>query len=173
MKLFRSGAHFFSAGMCVAVATAVVLLLFGCSAGGSKVGGMLNLDTDLKLELQISSDVNPDERGKPSPLFVRFYELKSPKLFNKSDFIDIFERDEEVLEADLISKQELRRVTPGSSRTEKFVLSQETRYIALFAEFYDYKNSKYKIIFPVTANNIFRNTVKIEITGNKIILVDD
>lgn len=147
-------------------------ILTGCSTANSKVGGVLGLDTNLKLTVNATSDINPDEKNKPSPLYIRLYELKSPQLFEKADFIDIYERDEEVLGADFIAKQELTRFVPGTERTESLVLSKETRYVALYAEFFDYGNSQYKIVFPVTANNVFRNKVEVRVSGNKLVLVE-
>lgn len=147
-------------------------IFVGCSSGSSKVGGVLGLDTNLKLTVNAASDINPDEKDKPSPLFIRLYELKSPQLFEKADFIAMYERDEEVLGADFIAKQELTRFVPGTERTESLVLSKETRYVGLYAEFFDYGNSQYKIVFPVTANNVFRNKVEVRVSGNKLVLVE-
>lgn len=148
------------------------LFIYGCSTVNSKVGGVLNLDTDLKLNFVVESDINPDEGDKPSPLFVRIYELKSEKLFEKADFIEIYERDKEVLGADFISKQELKRLTPGESRTERFVISEDARYVAIFAEFFQYQSAKPKVIFPVTTNNVFRDSVTIKVSGNTMMLED-
>lgn len=153
------------------VSTCCVLL--GCSSGNSKVGGVLGLETNLKLTVSAASDINPDEKNKPSPLYIRLYELKSPQLFEKSDFIDIYEKDTEVLGADFIAKQELKRFVPGTQRIEQLVLNKETRYVALFAEFFEYRDAQYKVVFPVTANNVIRNAVEIRVAGNKITLVDD
>jgi type VI secretion system protein VasD len=152
----------------------IFLLCFitGCTSVNSKVGGVFGLDTDLQIKFDVQSDINSDEANNPSPLFVRMYELKSEKLFNKAEFIDLYERDEAVLGADFLSKQELRRFKPGEDRVEKFVTSEETRFIALYAEFFRYKDAKFKIIFPVTANNVIRNSVTIRISDNTIELLD-
>jgi type VI secretion system protein VasD len=40
----------------------------------------------------------------------------------------------------------------------------------LFAEFFEYKNSRFKVIFPVTSKNVIRNTVRIDVTGNQLLL---
>ena len=96
----------------------LILMLVGissCTTVNSKVGGMLNLDTDLKLTFKVDADINPDDSNTPAPLFVRMYELKSTKMFDKADFIGLFERDKELLGADMISKQRLKRLKPGRS----------------------------------------------------------
>lgn len=158
------------------IATIVVFLAMvfcaGCSNVDSKVGGVLNLDTDLKLELYVAPSVNPDEKGNASPVFIRMYELKTPQLMEKADFISIYERDEEILGNDFIARQELKRLTPGETRSERFVLNPQTQYVALYAEFFQYKNANYKVIFPVKKNNVFRNRVEIHLAGSNITLKD-
>lgn len=151
----------------------VVLLLASasCTTMNTKVGGLLNLDTDLKLDFVVGADVNPDDNKTPSPLFVRMYELKSPDMFNKANFIDIFERDAEALGADMVSKQRLKHIKPGETREANFVLSKETRYVGLFAEFLRYKNSKYKLVIPVAQTNVISSSATIKISGNRLQII--
>lgn len=148
-----------------------LLTLTGCESANSGLGGVLSLDTNLTLTLLVDADINPDESDRPSPLYVRFYQLKSTKAFEKADFIQLYEQDESILGDDFIKKDHLKSIQPGKGREEKFVLSEDTEYIAMYAEFFQFKDSKYKIIFPVTSNNIFRNKVKVKISGNEIQLV--
>ena len=153
----------------IALLSLVGILIVSC-ASETKVGGTLGLVTDVEITFTVNSDINPDERNQPSPLFVRLYELKSDVLFDQADFIDLFENDEEKLAADFIRKQELTRLIPGEDRIKEFVAAKETRYIALYAEFFQYQDSRYKVIFPVTPNNIFKNKVKITVSGTRITL---
>ena len=137
------------------------------------VGGLLNLDTDLKINFVVDADINPDEQGVASPLFIRMYELKSPKGIDKADFVDLFEQDKTVLGSDLIGDvHRLKRFTPGENRTEQFVLAEETQYVALYAEFFDFSESRFKLVVPVVTNNIIRNAAVVEISGNSITLVE-
>ncbi|ACR10843.1 type VI secretion lipoprotein, VC_A0113 family [Teredinibacter turnerae T7901] len=154
----------------VCLLVAGLVLLSACDSMNNKVGGVLNLDTDLKLVVIAAEDVNPDEGGHPSPVFVRLYELKDTATFMKSDFLSIYERDTEVLGNELVARQELKRLAPGDSREERFVLNPETQYVALFAEFFDYKDARYKVMFAVTTNNIVRNRMEVRLTKNNIYL---
>lgn len=144
--------------------------LAGCTKVNSGVVGMFNLDTDLKLILIAGKDINPDEKRSPSPLYIRLYELTSEHAFNKADFMALYEKDEALLGKDMLAKRELNRLVPGETLQEAFVVDPKTRYVALFAEFYEFKNAKYKIIFPVTSKNVVKNTVRIEVTGNNMLL---
>lgn len=146
------------------------VLMSGCSAINEKVGTRLNLETNLKLQIVASPSVNPDESDRASPVYLRLYQLSDPKAFENASFLDLYEKDKEVLADTFISKQELKRVTPDSSRVERFVLTKGTRYVAIFAEFFKYKEARAKVVFPITSSNVIRDSVKINISGNTMTL---
>lgn len=150
----------------------VLGILLGCSSGKSTVGGYLNLDTDLKIEFLVDSSINPDEAGAASPLFIRMYELKATTLIEKADFLDIYEQDAKTLGADLVKSHKLKYFEPGENRVEKFVLDSKTAHVALFAEFSSFKDSRYKLVFPVVANNVFRNSVSVRVSADSMTLAD-
>lgn len=149
--------------------TVAFFTLSACTSINSSVGGFFNMDTDLEIKFKVDSDVNPDDDRKPSPLFVRLYQLKSTKMFNRANFIDLYEKDKEVLGADMISKQILRRIKPGESRKENFVLNKDTNYIGLYAEFLQYKKSSFKLLIPVVPSNVIGTSEDVLIAGNKLI----
>lgn len=147
------------------------LLLIGCASNKSVVGGYLELDTDISIEFIVDADSNPDELDIGSPLFVRMYELKSAKMMNKADFIDLYENDKQTIGADMVGDvHRLKRLKPGENRTEQFVLDQKTQFIALYAEFLNFQDSKYKLVIPVVINNVFQNKAIIRISGNTMLL---
>lgn len=148
----------------------VVLALASCTSLNSSVGSYLGLDTDLRVDFVVDPDINPDEVGKPSPLFVRMYELKTPKMMKQADFIGIYEKDKEVLGEDFVAVHKLRRFKPGESRKEHYVLDKNTRYVAFFAELLKFKDAKYKIIVPVVANNVVQTSASVHVTGNNIVV---
>lgn len=135
-------------------------------------GKTIGLDTDLKLVIQADTDINPDANNRPSPVYVRMYELKSPIAFHQADFMALFNKDKALLEADFVKRQELKIFVPGDKRESHYVLTPGTRYVALFAEFFQYQNANYKVIFPVTPGNIVGNRITVKITGNHIVLAE-
>lgn len=171
LRLFSSLVISLSRVMALIALLGMSVFIAGCSSSKSRVGGVLNLDTDLKLMFETASDINPDENSRPSPVFVRFYQLKSATAFDKADFIDIYERDADIFGGDIVSKQVLKPLLPGVGRTERFVLEPGTKIIALYAEFSQYPGSTYKVTFPVTENNIIKNKVTVKITDRTIALV--
>ena len=147
----------------------IPVVLTACQSMNGTVGGYLGLDTDLEINFIVDADINPDELGKASPLFIRMYELKANKMMKKADFIEIYERDKEILGADMVVVHKLKRFKPGESRTEHFVLDKNANYVALYGEFLEFKEAKFKLIIPVVANNVFRNSVVIRVSGNELI----
>ena len=55
----------------------------------------------------MGATVNPDARKRPSPVVLRVYELKSNALFESADFVSLFEKDQAVLGAELVSREEV------------------------------------------------------------------
>ena len=145
-----------------------VMVISACTSLNTKVGGLFKMDTDLVLTFKADADINPDDKKRPSPLFIRMYELKSTKQFAKANFIDLFERDAEVLGADMVAKQTLKRLKPGDEREDSFVLKPETRYVGLVAEFLQYRDAKFKLIVPVAPTNVFASTADVRISGNNL-----
>lgn len=156
----------------IGIAAVVLTLVSSCQSDKSAIGGYFNLDTDLKIEFLVEADINPDESGIASPLFIRMYELKAEKIMEKADFIDIFERDKEVLGADLVDMHKLKHFKPGESRSELFVLNKNTKFVGLYAEFLDFKESRFKLVIPVVTNNVFKNSATVSVTGNELNLID-
>lgn len=155
----------------VVLISALITLLTACSTANTKVGGLLDLDTDFTLTFMADADVNPDDMNVPSPVIIRMYELKSTKLFEKANFIDLYERDSEVLGKSMITKQTLKALQPNAQHKNEFVLSKEAQYIGLYVEFLQYENAKYKVTIPVAQTNIVSSTASVQLSGNRIIIV--
>jgi len=156
----------------LALLAGLLLLQTACTAVNSGVGGYFGLDTDLKITFVADADINPDEKKKPSPLYIRMYELKSTKMFNKADFISLYERDSEIIGADLIAVQKLKPLKPGETRDDFLVLDNKTTYVALYAEFLQYKDAVYRVVIPVTATNVVTSSATIRISGNALKIID-
>lgn len=151
---------------------AVLLAETACTAVNSGVGGYFGMDTDLKVTFVADADINPDESKKPSPLYIRLYQLKSTKMFNKADFISLYERDSEIIGADLIGVQKLKPLKPGETREDNLVLDNNTTYVALYAEFFQYKDAVYRILIPVTPTNVVSTSARVRISANTLKILD-
>ncbi|MDH5647683.1 MAG: type VI secretion system lipoprotein TssJ [Candidatus Heimdallarchaeota archaeon] len=148
-----------------------LVLAFGIISATLYAGDLTADESGMRqviLKFTMKPDGCPDENMRPSPLIIHAYQLKAIKNFNKTDFVDMLERDTNVLGDQLVNKQRLTHLTPGEVRGFRIILNKDTRYIGLFAEFSRYKNSKYKLVFPVVKNHPDVTTVNIQISGNRM-----
>jgi type VI secretion system protein VasD len=150
---------------------AILFLLASCTSVNTKVGGLLDLDTDLQLKFIVDKSVNPDDNKVPSPVIIRMYELKSVKAFDNANFIDLYERDIDILGKTMITKQSLKPIQPSEDRMANFVLSKGTKYIGLYAEFLQYEDAKYKVIIPIAESNVVSSSARVQLTSNKILIL--
>ena len=108
------------------------VLLAGCSGVSS-----------IKANLHADKDLNPDLNGRPSPLVVRLYELKSLSVFNNADFFNLFEQDVALLGDELQMRDELA-FQPGESKSLERDLRVDTRYIGLIGAYRDIENARWR-----------------------------
>jgi type VI secretion system protein VasD len=117
-------------------------------------------DTKVKTSMTISAsvDANPDGNGRPSPVVVRVYQLKTDGAFNAAPFADLFENEEKVLGPELISRDEYV-LAPKESRTIDVAVSGDTRFVGAIAAFRDIRNSQWRMLVPAPRKGL---TVAVE-----------
>jgi type VI secretion system protein VasD len=103
--------------------------------------------------------VNPDAHGRPSPIVVKFFELKSLAVFDSADFFSLFDRERETLGAELVAREEFQ-LAPGAMRQFERTLPADTRYLGVVAAYRDLERSVWRAAVPVTPNQ----TVSLAIT---------
>jgi type VI secretion system protein VasD len=116
-------------------ATVVALLICGCSSTPKPV-----TPTPFSVSIQTDKKVNPDNYGRPSPIKVVFYELKSPVAFETADFFSLSQKDQATLGADMLGKEELF-LGPGETKTLTRKGIAETTALGVFVEFRDIDKS--------------------------------
>jgi len=121
-----------------AVALAGAFVLAGCGGGTAAI----------RADVVAGADVNPDARGRPSPVVVKVFELKSLAAFEAADFFSLFEKDKETLGGELLARDELSLV-PGGKRALARELKPETRYVGVVAGYRDLERSTWRAAVPV------------------------
>jgi type VI secretion system protein VasD len=117
--------------------------------------------TILQINLAVAPNVNPDARGRPSPIVARMFELKSLAIFQSTDFFSLFDRDKESLGNDLVAKEEFV-LQPGESRMFKRELQPDTRFVAVVAAYRDIERSRWRASMPVPLNETTRVTISVQ-----------
>ena len=112
----------------------VLLGVLGLTIIGGCAGAPKPAET--KMQIVATADVNPDGKGRASPIVVRVFQLKTEAEFAKADFFAIYDREKEVLGASLISREEYT-LEPGETEDMKFEISRDARYLGVLAAYRD------------------------------------
>jgi type VI secretion system protein VasD len=99
------------------------------------------------MTIRASADANPDRTGRPSPVVVRIYQLRTDAAFNTASFTELFENEEQVLGAELITRDEYV-LAPQDSRTINVTIAGETRFVGAIAGFRDILNAQWRGLVP-------------------------
>lgn len=129
------------------------LLLLAAATLASCGGPPKPKPTVLKATVNAQADVNPDARGRPSPVTVRVYGLKSRAVFDSADFFALYDKDRETLSADLVEKEEFQ-LKPGESRVIDKTLSPEVAHVAVFAAFRDLERAQWRMAVALPAGKV-------------------
>ena len=104
------------------------------------------------MTLVAGKDTNPDSSGRPSPVVVRIYQLKTDAAFKKADFLSLLDDDQKVLGVELISRDEFV-LDPAEQRSLEVVVANDTRFVGAFANFRDYRNAEWRVLVPAPRTN--------------------
>ncbi len=105
-----------------------------------------------------SADANPDATGRPSPVVVRVYQLRTDAAFAGADFFPLFDDDQKVLGAELISREEYV-VVPAERRIVEIAVADGARFVGAVAAFRDIRNSEWRVLLPAAPGGM---TVAVE-----------
>lgn len=130
------------------VKTLFILLLLagltGCFGGNSIV--KLNASVDA------AKDVNPDPGGRPSPVVVRVYQLRSLDTFKSADFFAIYDSEVATLGQTLVRRDEFE-LQPGTKTDYIDNIDPSTKYIGVLAAFRDLDNARWRSFIKLPEEN--------------------
>lgn len=116
--------------------------------------------SQIKLSVAAGSDVNPDARGRPSPITVRVYALKSAAAFEAADFFSLFEKDAAILGADMVQREELL-MRPGDNKPVEMKLPPEAKALAVFAAFRDLDRARWRAVRVIEVGKAANLQIKV------------
>ena len=112
--------------------------------------------------IKVDKRANPDANGRPSPVVVRVYELKTLTAFNNADFFALFEKEAETLGGDLVGREEFQ-LDPGETRPYQRQLQPDTRFIGVAAAFRDLEHARWRQAAPVPAKRTISVVLGLEV----------
>jgi len=142
--------------------------LLTCIAVLLAVSGCGTMSTKMNALLVASSDVNADASGKPFPVVVRIYELKSKDSFESADFFAIYDNESGTLGGDLLEREEYE-LTPDEQILIRRDLNKDTHYIGVLAAYRDIQNAQW--LKSVEVRSLRSNRISIQIGKNTISIV--
>lgn len=129
-----------------------VAVLTGCGSAPKPVV--------VKLTIEASTDANPDTRGRPSPVTVKLFELKSSASFEKADFFSLFDRERETLGPELVGRDELV-LRPGDRVVQERKLAPEVQFIGVLVGYRDLERSQWRLSIPVASARKGPQTIQV------------
>lgn len=131
------------------------------------LGGCSYFMSDLtKVDMRIvaGGDVNPDDNGRPSPVVVRVVELKSPAVFESSEFFALYQDEAQTLGSDLVATEEFE-FKPGDVQDMKFALKPESNYVGILAAYRQLDKVNWRLVLPLTLKDKNQLTVLLNRRG--------
>lgn len=114
------------------------LCALGVSCGKKQIG----------LTLVGSESLNKDDAGAALPVVVRVYQLSGKERLEKADFISLWKSDKEILDADMVDRQEMT-LLPDSKIALEIQPKKEAVYLAVMALFLKPQGESWRQIIPV------------------------
>lgn len=142
------------------------LLLSGCGATEA-VSDVFTTITKADMVVQATNNVNPDMDGRPSPILVRIYQLKSPVAFNNADFFALYDRDAAELGADFVARDDLD-LKPGDSVPLERRFTEDTRYLGIIAAYRNIDSSSWKKVIEIEPDSNSEITILLDDKGIQI-----
>ncbi|QCB99740.1 type VI secretion system lipoprotein TssJ [Cupriavidus necator H16] len=133
------------------MARSVSLLgLFAASVLGSACSTAPAQREQMKLDLAVSAKdtVNPDDKGRPSPVLVRVYELKTDSAFENADYYSLEKSDKTLLTQDLLARDEFI-LRPGESRDIERKLNPDTQAIGILVGYRELGKATWRSVYKL------------------------
>ncbi|WP_304412117.1 type VI secretion system lipoprotein TssJ [Methylovorus sp. MP688] len=104
--------------------------------------------TKLTMKIEVSSDVNPDQSGRASPIKVRIYELKDTSSFMDADYFTLDSSDKTLLASDMLAKDEFI-LKPGESRIIERDSKSQTVAVGVLAGYRELEKVTWRAIYKL------------------------
>ena len=115
----------------------------------------------LSISIVAAPKLNPDVRGRASPVTVRLYELKSVAPFNTADFMSLYEQDRSVLGSELVAREELM-MEPGETKAINKLLGPEVRGLGVIVAFRELERAQWRAVVNVVPGKDNAVLIKME-----------
>jgi type VI secretion system protein VasD len=135
-----------------AAVRACVSVFLPCLIGATLLGGCSSTARQVPIPYAIAfsadAQVNPDSSGRPSPIQVTMYELKSPGTFESRDYFSLQADAQAALGKDLLNTDQVI-LKPGQTQVVQRPGNPEARAIGIVAGYRDLEHSRWRLVVPL------------------------
>jgi type VI secretion system protein VasD len=124
---------------------AVLPLLLGCLSLALSPSALAADKVKIKPEITTATDLNPSRSGRPSPVALFVFQLKSAEAFENADYFSLTAAEATVLGGDLIERTQLM-LQPAKVQPMELEFDEETRYIGFVAAFRDIQAAQWRAV---------------------------
>lgn len=117
--------------------------------------------TIITTTIDATAGVNPDAKGRASPIVVRLFELKSISAFNSADFFSLWDRERDTLSAEMTGRDEFQ-LHPGEQKKLERTLQPDTRYVGVIAAFRDLERANWRSTASIVPHQKQPFTIKLD-----------
>jgi type VI secretion system protein VasD len=97
----------------------------------------------VKTEITTAADLNPNRSGRPSPVALYLFQLKTREGFDNADYFSLTAAEATVLGGDLIERTQLM-LQPGEARPMEAEFDEEAHFIGFIAAFRDIDKAQWR-----------------------------
>lgn len=124
------------------ITTSLWVLLTALTLSGCIVANKV-VEPSTTLEFRASTEINPDITGRPSPVVVTAYELRSSTRFDNADFFQLDGDAATLLGDDLLATHEFE-IEPGTLQTQVIHLDKAATQLGFIAAYRDIEASRWR-----------------------------
>jgi type VI secretion system protein VasD len=121
--------------------------------------------TRVVIEFEAAGNINPNIDGRPSPVEVRIYHLRSYSAFKGAGFMTLFDGDEKALGKELVHRQVIY-LKPDEKHTVFYQTAEDIRTLGILAAFRDYDRGRWKVATALQKNKT--NVVDVFLSGTSL-----
>jgi type VI secretion system protein VasD len=119
------------------------------------------------LTVAAAPDVNPNSAGRPSPVVVRIYQLRTDTLFRAADFGKLYSEDQTILGQDLVRRDDYT-LMPLEQRTVEVELPDQARVVCALAAYQSISTAEW-----FACGNLPANMVTVTVERARIVVTTD
>jgi type VI secretion system protein VasD len=138
MKALRIVSRAAVATLCLSA----LLPLAGCSSTAKRV------PVPYAIALTADPQVNPDANGRPSPIQITLYELKSGSTFESRDYFALQANPQAALGPELLNTDQVI-LKPGETQVIKHPGNTDAEVVGIVASYRDLEDSHWRLVVPL------------------------